>query len=156
MLALTLIQPMGHAIVEGWKPIENRPRDLPPALRGVETVVAVHDGIRWSDDYATTIHKITGVSTLPHNASAIIGVMRLTGRVFTLGAKKREDCIPVIHDDEDGAPRVNPWFSGVYGYEIAGAFRLPEPVPARGMLGFWMVLPADELLVRAQLPAEWQ
>lgn len=148
---------MSWAIVHGTKRIENRPRDLPKAMRGVPTVVAVHAGKKWDDEYADAIVKIMGLDALPREPwwiePAIVGLMRLTGRVFTDfdGTEAHHLGRPcIIHPD--GAPRLDPWFSGPYGYEISHACALATPIPCRGMLGFWPV-PDDvarEVLGRVQ------
>jgi hypothetical protein len=120
MRALTLIQPMSWAIVSGTKRIENRPTNLPRAMRSGETVVVVHAGKKWSDTYANAVGRIMGVTEVGFvEGGGLVGLMLLTGRVFDR------------HED--------PWFSGPYGYEIKRAIAFDEPIPCRGLQGFWPV-----------------
>lgn len=144
MLALTLIQPMGWAIVANTIPaqlrknVENRSRDVPHALRGEPTIVAVHSGSKWDDAYASTILRITGRAPPRYARSSVIGVMCLTGRRFTTNS-----------------PSSSLWWSGPYGYEIYDAHQIETPVPCAGALGFW-TLGANELhALSKQLPAPW-
>lgn len=130
--ALTLIQPMAQAIVWGTKRIENRPRAMPKAMRGAPTVVAVHAGKQWYDNYGRMVHHIDGNVPKQIENGGLIGVMLLTGVAFT--ERKRPT---YIH--KDGAPRVRPWWAGPYGYEIAHAEAFPEVIPCRGMQGWWPV-----------------
>jgi hypothetical protein len=127
MRALTLIQPMAWAIVRASKRIENRPMNLPVAMRGTQTCVAVHAGKGWSDAYAETCVRATGLSELPSESRdvGLVGAMILSGRVFT-----------------DAAPPADPWYGGPFGYEVAWACYFTTPIPCRGMLGFWP-LPVD-------------
>lgn len=154
MKALTLIQPMGWAIVHGTKRIENRPRDLPKSMRGVETVVVVHSGKKWSDEYANTVSRIMGVTSIGNvKEPSIVGLMRLTGRVFKYDkerlAELQFDDLPLRVGD-DGQRRLDDWFSGPFGYEIASAVAFPGPIPCKGMLGFWTVpLEIEEQISRA-------
>jgi len=134
--ALTLIRPMSAAIVHGSKRIENRPQNLPKAMRGRDTVVAVHAGKGWDAEYLRTLFAIDSQDGchLPYGGKirdeGIVGLMLLSGRVFY-----DDDYGPVPYVDG----RVNPWFSGPYGYEISAAIAFPAPIPCRGMLGFWRV-----------------
>lgn len=153
--ALTLIRPMSAAIVHGTKRIENRPKDLPKAMRGVSTVVAVHAGKGWDHAYHDAIMSIDcergqDLSYMRHiEDQGLVGLMRLTGRVFTLG---------VFHDRSTpeglAAGRVtmtvDPWYSGPFGYEISDAVAFETPISCRGMLGFWTVDDAHVARVREQ------
>jgi hypothetical protein len=151
--ALTLWQPMSWAICTPHplaKDIENRPRPLPKKFQGKETIVAVHAGRTWSDEYANKVNQILGVKQIPcHRDSCIVGLMKLTGRCFAEGVSR--PCV----EGPDGAPRLNPWWSGPYGYEIADAVELTTPIPCRGMQGFWPV-PADVVrLIIPQITLDW-
>lgn len=151
MLALTLIQPMGWAIVTphpNAKRHENRPRDLPASMRGVETVVAVHSGKKWDDDYATLISRLLGVKEIPI-FEGVIGVMTLTGRVFAA------DYDDWYVNDGQAVWRVgkkpSEWCFGRFAYEIKDATQLATPVLCKGALGFWRLPDDVERQVRAQL-----
>jgi len=164
--ALTLIRPMSAAIVHGTKRIENRPQDLPKAMRGKDTVVAVHAGKGWDGDYCQTVRAIDGgigkdqrrgvriIDGTPYEArmedQGIVGLMHLTGRVYT-DADPPWRSVTLAGVERAGADLPGDWYSGPYGYEIAEAAAFPEPIPCRGMLGFWRV-PADVIAqMRAQV-----
>lgn len=132
MKALTLVRPMGWAIVHKFKPFENRSKNiLPVAMRGVRSRIAIHNGAKWDAGYDELAQKLTGFvpSALP---MAVVGLATLTGRVYTL---------------TDPPPRDAPgraWFFGPFGLELdlAESVALETPVPCKGALGFWN-LPAD-------------
>lgn len=150
--ALSLIRPMSAAIVHGTKRIENRRINLPQAMRGVPTVIAVHAGRKWDENYASAVNHIDGAGHVdgeyrpaPSYAArcrdeGLVGLMRLTGRVFT----NSDPCDPTMYDV---------WYSGPFGYEIDGAVAFPTPIPCPGMLGFWPVSDTHVALVREQCGA---
>jgi hypothetical protein len=143
MRALTLIQPMAAAITfdhQLWKDVENRPRNLPRAMRGVETTIALHAGMKWDDGYGEFVMDLFEAwPPAAHIQGAIIGTVTFSGRVSTSEAECR------------AAGRSPRWFFGPFGYEIKERRALERPVPCRGMQGWWPV-PADvEQAVRAQI-----
>lgn len=164
--ALTLIRPMSAAIVHGSKRIENRPMNLPRAMRGVETVVAVHAGKKWDDLYERIVGMIDGQRTRIHalpklwygdrlHDEGIVGLMLLSGRVFT-HEMVDEPCSPQRDNNDhnyvarhrlDGVLCLHPgkWYSGPFGYEIKHAVALDAPIAYRGMQGFW---PVDGTIAR--------
>lgn len=174
--ALTLIRPMPAAIVHGTKRIENRPQDLPRAWRGRGAIVAVHAGKKWDEYYASAVNAIDGrgwhdgvYQPGPPYATrvsdeGIVGLMRLTGRVYRhddvdarTGQPRDNDDTNLVRRyvlgtdvDFEHVPDPGPWYSGPFGYEIADAAAFPAPIPCRGMQGFWPV-PADVITtMRAQ------
>lgn len=179
--ALTLIRPMSAAIVHGTKRVENRPQDLPKAMRGKDTVVAVHAGKGWDGDYCRTVRDIDGgigkdqrqgvriLDGTPYEAHiedvGIVGLMRLTGRVYRhedvdarTGQPRDNDDVNLVRRyvldsdvDFEHVPYPGPWYSGPFGYEIAEATAFPEPIPCRGMLGFWRVPETAIAAMRAQV-----
>ena len=143
--ALTLIRPMAAAIVHGSKRIENRPRDLPRAMKGVPTIVAVHAGKGWDETYARIIEMIDGRIGGVHERrvpwyadhlkdEGIVGLMRLTGRVYT-----HRDGRAARRYYLDGVEWVlgDRWYSGPFGYEIDRVLAFPKPIECRGMQGWW-------------------
>lgn len=136
--ALTFTAPMGQAIVVDHpraKRFENRPKNLPKSMINVKTVVAVHCGLKFDNTYSGTVFDILGFADCSWNTQGgkIIGLMELSGRVFT------------------SYPQ-SPWFGGPFGYEISRAEALREPILSRGMLGFWRVPPVTAELIFEQLP----
>lgn len=127
-LALTLIQPMGWAIVAGHKAYENRLKNImPKALRGKRTRVAIHNGAKWDDAYAATVKRLCGTCPTHAPMPAVIGVATFTGRIHT------------SFDPPSMSARGFPWFTGPFSYEIdlAESVLFSEPVECRGALGFW-------------------
>jgi len=142
MRALTFIQPMGWAIVSRTKRIENRSRPLPKWMQGRRTLVAVHGGKGWSNEYAATVTQILGRDIFASSASVsarqtgIIGAMILTGRQFTETTRPFRGV------------NLDPWWGGPYGYEIEWAAALPDSIPYAGSLGWWSVPPEHENALR--------
>lgn len=142
--ALTLIAPMGQAIVSSHsraKRIENRPKSLPKGMLGQPTIVAVHCGLKWSDEYAETCHRIFGKpidrDVAKEQRGHIIGLMRLSGYQFTTTKP------PIVEYTVDNRGRTvpveDPWFGGPFGYEIEDAIALSKPIKCRGGMGWWRV-----------------
>lgn len=127
MRALTLIRPMSAAIVHGTKRVENRPKPLPKWMRDNRVLVAVHAGAGWDRDYELACERIDGPGFYGERFAdtGIVGAMILTGRAW-------------VGRPEDQY-NAGPWYSGPHGYEIEWAAALPEPIPCRGMLGFWTI-----------------
>ena len=134
MRALTIWQPWGDGIVQGWKPLENR--DWPPPKSAVGEWIAIHagkhldvegePGFREMLAEAHPDVKPPAFRSLP--LGAIIGVAHLVG------------CV----EDSD-----SPWFVGDFGWLFSEAVAV-EPLPCKGMQGLWTV-PEDlvpELRIR--------
>lgn len=141
--ALTLIRPMSAAIVHGTKRIENRPTNLPKSMRGVPTIVAVHAGKKWSDEYANAVSVIMKTREL-NCEQGIVGLMRLTGRVFTVDdppGKLYRFALTGEPTRSDGRLEPDAWWSGPFGYEIDRAVAFEKPIECSGMMGFWPVPP---------------
>lgn len=94
-LAISLVQPMGTAVVRGWKPVENRTW-RPTAALG--KTVAVHASARWDVGYWHTVQRLAPlgacecaeIDNVACPRSAIVGVARVTGWVRLLdGASVR-------------------------------------------------------------------
>lgn len=145
MRALTLWQPWAWAVVAGHKPIENRPWPIPRSMIGVP--FALHAGKRWDERGADAIADLLDLDELPPAArvtGAIVGTA-VVSSASILGVGVRRDTPPGILPVE-----WRRWFFGPYGWPITGT-AIPEPIPCRGLQGFWP-LPADlEDQVRAQL-----
>lgn len=148
---------MSAAIVHGTKRIENRPTNLPKSMRGVPTIVAVHAGKKWSDEYANAVSVIMKTREL-NCEQGIVGLMRLTGRVWTHrevrdyntnSPQRDNNDYDIVHKYSiDGVPCdvrygvvASPWYSGPFGYEIDRAVAFEKPIECSGMMGFWPVPP---------------
>lgn len=167
------------------KRIENRPRPLPKHMQGHETVIAVHAGLAWNDYYASLVGRLLGDAIdwdgLAAHRGCIVGLMRLTGRQYT----EESPPMRVLRVEDVNGPsaedllmarsvlrwgfrvrfrteirvrfrtEVDPWWSGPYGYEIASAQALAEPVscPEGFHRGWWAVPEHVAERVLEQLPA---
>lgn len=137
MQALTIKQPWATLIMRAGKDIENR--NWPASFRGE---VAIHaskgfDGAevaaacRFLDSWVPRFSEgrfRSEAATYP--TGCIIGVARIV------------DCVTASD---------SPWFVGPFGLVIRDTIELVDPLPLRGMLGFWQVPEVTQRLLRAQL-----
>lgn len=128
MKALTIRQPWADAIAHGTKRTENRSWPVP--AKHLNTRILIHAAAapsrtaRPSSDVPPELTQHMGI--WPYTRSAIIAVATLVGCHFDTGC-------------------CQPWgMEGYYHWELADVVALPEPVPAKGALGFWT--PADDIV----------
>ncbi|RFB95743.1 hypothetical protein B5K11_09515 [Rhizobium leguminosarum bv. trifolii] len=127
MLALSVRQPWAHAIVNGWKDIENRKWNT--SNRGLVCIHASAFNRRKIDedlddyrevvnDYVNTYCGETPSTWTAEDLTfgAIIGVARIVD-------------VTMRHS--------SPWFFGKYGFVLADQQILAEPIPVKGALGFF-------------------
>jgi len=125
--ALTVRQPWAGAIAHQTKRVENRTWKLPAKHEGAR--ILIHAAAR-PDRHAEVFGDHLDVY------SAIIAVATIT------------DC----HFDNGSQVCCSYWAQpGLYHWELADVTALPEPVPAKGALGFWT---PDEEIVNAVLRQE--
>jgi hypothetical protein len=126
--AITVRQPWAHAIVQGWKPIENR--SWPTKVRGT---IAIHAAQKSDEkaffDFVRAKVLEESVALDPASAlnlprSAVIGVVDIVG------------CVSTSH---------SPWFEGPFGFVLANA-RVLRPIPCRGAL---QIFDLDPVVVQA-------
>jgi hypothetical protein len=128
MKALTIRQPWAGAIAHQTKRVENRTWQLPGKYWGAR--ILIHAGAqrdRWAVVYGDQLDVY----------SAVVAVATVTG----------------CHYSEDGRC-CGPWGEEtVYHWTLDNVIALPEPVPAKGALGFWT--PDEDVLtaVEQQLQA---
>ncbi|WP_309032587.1 ASCH domain-containing protein [Streptomyces alfalfae] len=123
MKALTIRQPWAGAIAHQSKRVENRSWKLPAAHHGAR--ILIHAGAQ--PDRNAEVH-----GDHLDVRSAIVAVATITGCHWA----DTWDC-------------CGPWaFDEVYHWTLADVTALPEPVPARGALGFWTV--PDDVLAAVQ------
>jgi len=116
MRALTIRQPWAGAIVHQQKRVENRTWKLPAKHVGAR--ILIHAGTQLD-----TNAKIYGPNL--DVFSAIVGVATITG----------------YHWSTDGQC-CGPWgFENAYHWTLDDVTALPQPVPAKGALGFWTPTP---------------
>jgi len=117
MRALTIRQPWAGAIAHGTKRVENRTWKLPAAHQGAR--VLIHAGTQRDKDAIAYGDHLDVYG-------AIIAVATFTG----------------CHFDSGRQPCCSEWaFTGTYHWAIDHVIALPEPVPAKGALGFWTPTP---------------
>ena len=127
MKALTIRQPYAGAIVHQTKRVENRTWRLPASMIGAR--ILIHAGAEPDRD-ATVYGPNLDVY------GAIIGAATLPGYHYDTGAQ----------------PCCSEWaFTGTYHWELADVIALPQPVPAKGRLGFWTPDPLTAAVTRRQL-----
>lgn len=136
MKALTIRQPWAAAIVHGTKRTENR--SWPAPAKHLGTRILIHAAAsndrtpRPSNEVPAELTR--GMSVWPDTRSAIVAIATLDSCHFDAGC-------------------CTPWgMSGYFHWTLADVAALPEPVPAKGALGFWT--PSADVLaaVQAQLP----
>jgi hypothetical protein len=140
MKGFTILQPSAQAMLEGEKLWENRSR---PAPRTVEVGewIALHTGrVPWRD--AQKIRELWPACPPDEELwfGCVIGAWRFRGnypaetarRAFPLDAK---------------------WAFGPHCYRVGDTVRI-EPMPCRGMQGWWTVPPDIELVLRRTIAKE--
>lgn len=123
MRAVTLQQPMAHAVLHLGKNVENRSQWTPWRRISGETV-AVHGGAAWSRVYADEVQGVCGQRLEADMvvAGALLGVVDVTG----------------MHWEQGGC--CAPWGRrNSLHVLLANARPLPQPIPCRGQLGIWHV-----------------
>lgn len=124
MRALTIKQPWADAIAHGEKRCENRTWEPPKKHLG--TRILIHAGVAYDPMGRFHIDRNT-LGSWPDTRGAIIAVATLQD----------------FHMAADGC--CSPWgLPNIYHWILADVAALPEPVPAKGALGFWT--PAEDAL----------
>jgi hypothetical protein len=121
-LALSIRQPWAHAIVQGWKPVENRIWQT--TRRGP---ICIHASrfhkASWADDaagYTDLVEDRDILHPLPEPSDLAFGAI--------IGTAEIVDCV-------DHHPSA--WFCGPFAMVLANARPLPQPIPIIGKLGFF-------------------
>lgn len=123
MKALTVRQPWAGAIAHQTKRVENRTWKLPAKHEGAR--ILIHAGARPDRDAQVCGDHLDVYS-------AIVAVATITG----------------CHYDNGNQVCCSYWAQpGLYHWTLADVIALPEPVPAKGALGFWT--PSEEALAAA-------
>ena len=120
--ALSIRQPWAHAIVQGWKPVENRVWEA--RMRGPICIHASrYHKASWADDeaaYCELVAERKIPHPLPDRDTLAFGAI--------VGTAEIVDCV-VEHP--------SPWFAGPFAMVLANARPLSRPIPIIGMLGFF-------------------
>lgn len=139
MLALSITQPWGWAILNAGKDIENR--DWSTDYRGV---IAIHAPKKISngDEYSFDISFIKAMWGLSHK-----GTLKMPNRKdhitsAIIGIATIIDCVRY---------HQSPWFQGEYGFVLKDVIALSEPISCAGALKLWRVSDEIEAQIHDQL-----
>lgn len=138
--ALTLYQPYAWLVVNGYKPIENRPETF--SQKTFRGPFWVHAGLERNDEVWKQARELcdrnyTSSFYLPSFDELEFGA--IPGQATIVGVHYPRQTL--------WAPAASvPWhFPDQYGLILSGAQALPKPMPCCGMQGFWHV--PDDVLV---------
>lgn len=173
--AITIWQPWTHAILQGWKPVENRTWPPPPQLIG--RPIALHAGKRLDGDAFQTFLEYREQLGIPAggldatmHTSAIVGVATLAGAIQVVDANRRGE-VTVLALGVDSSRRLratkilgayaitaqqaldvtrSPWSSGPWCWVLRDVVAI-EPVPCPGAQKVWRVPPMVAAEVGARL-----
>ena len=141
LVGLTMIQPMGWAIIAGHKPVENRDWRIPDRL--LRQPICLHGGLKYKKAWDHQIRQLLGLIGLPPQAhdTGILGVVSF------------DRCTDIKTTPPGDAALDCPWFGGRYGWWVAKVLAFPEPVRCRGTQGLWPVPPdiAATVWMRVQI-----
>ena len=173
MRALTLTQPYAGLVASGIKLVENRPRPIikpsdfgkPFAIHASREIdESVYDRIveispsleRWirtpisapwyRDPYPTSLDRVTSAVIAVATVDRVIALQHERDTTEQLIAS-----IPPATIARWGLGDQLRWFFGPIGYVLRDVRALAEPVPCRGMLGFWTLTDEVASAVEAQL-----
>ena len=162
MKALTLVQPMAHAIValpsHLCKDIENRTWLPPDSLLGQR--FAIHAGLAWGAARFPWPTDVPVISRADCEFGCVIGVATLLGWFnaehgdevgFAVMAETRPN--PELYRRVSN-PMANRWWLGPVGWLLGKVQRLPEPVPCRGYQKLWNLPKLVEAKVLEQLGSD--
>ena len=114
MKALSIKQPWADRILFAGKDVENRTWRLPASIIGQR--ISVHAGKHPDGEYVGPQERL----------GAIVGEVTITG------------CIVAGEGGSD-----SPWFQGPFGFTLADPMAYEDPLPCRGMLGFFNPIVKD-------------
>uniref|UniRef100_A0A6M3LBP2 Putative ASCH domain-containing protein n=1 Tax=viral metagenome TaxID=1070528 RepID=A0A6M3LBP2_9ZZZZ len=138
MKALSIRQPWAWLIVHGYKDVENRTWPLPEDMRGQR--IYVHAGVKV--DWDTSTAWI--LDALQKQGSGIEPFWKVwrSGH-FPTGALVGEVTIigQAAHGGEHLGQKPSPWYEGPCGFLLDDAVAYDNPIPWRGQLRFFEVLP---------------
>jgi hypothetical protein len=122
LLALSIRQPWAHAIVQGWKPVENRAWHT--KMRGPICIHASrYHKASWQNDITDYIDLLAerGIEApIPDAEDLAFGAI--------IGTAEIDDCV---------TDHPSQWFVGPNAMVLANARPLDRPIPIVGMLGFF-------------------
>lgn len=136
--AFTLQRPWGWALLFAGKDTENRTWALPKAQAGVRQLIhqgkTYDKGARWLPACREALESWgeAGGKGIAPDAEGILGGLIFSGsHVAASGCCTSPWAIPYDADEDD-----------VHHWQATDPRPLPEPVPAKGALGFWTPVPS--------------
>jgi len=130
---LSVRAPWWWFILHGGKDVENRTR--PTSFRGT---VCLHASAWWRTwEALETMHDFGKLAERAGAPMVTMPVVRPYGGCI-VGTVDIIDCV---------SESASPWFFGPYGYVLSNPVSFAEPIPCKGMLGFFTVPP--DVQVRA-------
>jgi hypothetical protein len=131
--AITVRQPWAHAIVQGWKPIENR--SWPTKVRGT---VAIHAAQKAEEKEFFEFIRSRGLEgSFPLDEASA----RNLPRSGVIGVVDIVDCV---------TSSTSPWFEGPFGFVLANP-RPIQPIACRGALQIFDLDPTITREIERQL-----
>lgn len=127
MKALSFKQPWAWLMVKGYKDIENRFWRLPEKMKGQR--IYVHASKTFADDVSMNF-IYQHLKPLEYRELAI---WFLDWREWTGAIVGEIDLIDCVTESD------SKWFFGPYGFTVANPVAYEEPIPCKGMLGFFEV-----------------
>lgn len=125
MKALSVRQPWAWAIVQGYKPVENRSR-----MTSVRGRILIHASLQFDKKGLEFIRDTMGIAVPDtFDQGAIVGSVEI------VDCMKKDFPIAMSHPGFEY--RENPWFFGPVGYVLREPQASITPFPAKGKLGFW-------------------
>jgi hypothetical protein len=157
--ALTLVQPWATCVADCGKWIENR--DWPPPSTLFGQYLAIHAAKRCDPaDYAAVSAERVKLGipkgALPAPEQMPLGVIVAVARLRAAVRVDVRDFGQLHVQETRGEPPeqlvakaiASPWAKGIWLWLLDDVFRLPTPLPHRGMQKLWVVQPHEHELVR--------
>ncbi len=139
--ALSIIQPWLWAIVEGYKPVENR--EWKPWRYVVGRRIALHASRGWDHEGAQFINRQLQLAGVQRQVGSGVPRGAILGTAVVVGAFKpdgsRAEVAGAIMDAEVDRLAASPWSFGPWIWKLAEVRPLAEPVACKGSLGLWRV-----------------
>ena len=130
MKVLTIRQPWASLILLGYKDVENR--TWKTSVRGK---IAIHASqSKAKEDWKCAIDTVAivydfGIREAENWLEAKIGEFHELPRGVIIGTANLDDCT---------RKTTSPWhFAGNWGFYLSSVESLEQPIPMKGMLGFW-------------------
>jgi hypothetical protein len=151
LLALTVRHPWALAIANGWKPVENRDSYGLAcwARKLVGKRIAIHASKKVPGDCADVVEALYASGLWPAlPPTEREEILATAGTIIAVATLAQ-----VVERGETFAANYSPWRTADrYAFVLSNVVKLPDPVPAKGALGFWRVPDGLSNLVHLQLP----